>query len=187
MAQDVDEKDTRCRIVRQAEEFFRLYGYQKTTVADIAKALRMSPANVYRFFDSKKSINEEVALRLMGEVVPGLPPGPYPEDWAAVHHVIDEGWMYSLRFDDGITSAGFAVTFLITSSRLARPRSSRNTQSSAFSPSQSTPSASGIIIHPAKSWNTRSPSSLPAASRMPWRHGRWRASSIPSIRIATWH
>jgi AcrR family transcriptional regulator len=27
------------------------------TVADIAKALRMSPANIYRFFDSKKSIN----------------------------------------------------------------------------------------------------------------------------------
>lgn len=68
MLQDVRDTDTRCRIVRQAEEFFRLYGYQKTTVADIAKALRMSPANIYRFFDSKKSINEEVALGLMGEV-----------------------------------------------------------------------------------------------------------------------
>ena len=68
MAQEVREIDTRCRIVQQAEEFFRVYGYQKTTVADIAKALRMSPANVYRFFDSKKAINEEVALRLMGEV-----------------------------------------------------------------------------------------------------------------------
>src|SRR6478672_11066145 len=68
MAQEVRETDTRCRIVQQAEEFFRVYGYQKTTVADIAKALRMSPANVYRFFDSKKAINEEVALRLMGEV-----------------------------------------------------------------------------------------------------------------------
>jgi AcrR family transcriptional regulator len=68
MAQNATETDTRCRIVRQAEEFFRLYGYQKTTVADIAKALRMSPANVYRFFDSKKSINEEVALGLMSEV-----------------------------------------------------------------------------------------------------------------------
>ncbi|MFZ0402450.1 MAG: TetR/AcrR family transcriptional regulator, partial [Pseudolabrys sp.] len=43
-------------------------GYQKTTVADIAKALQMSPANVYRFFDSKKSINAGVARRLMGEV-----------------------------------------------------------------------------------------------------------------------
>jgi len=34
---------------------FREIGYQKTTVADIAKVLRMSPANVYiAFFDSKK-------------------------------------------------------------------------------------------------------------------------------------
>ena len=48
--------------------------------------------------------------RLMREVVPGLPAGPYPDDWAAVHHLIDEGWMYSLRFDDGITSAGFLLT-----------------------------------------------------------------------------
>ncbi|MEP7344690.1 MAG: FAD-dependent oxidoreductase, partial [Gemmatimonadaceae bacterium] len=49
-------------------------------------------------------------LRMMPEVVPGLPDGPYPDDWAAVHHLIDEGWMYSLRFDDGVTSAGFALT-----------------------------------------------------------------------------
>ena len=44
------------------------------------------------------------------ESVPGLPDGPYPDDWAAVHHLIDEGWMYSLRFDHGITSAGFLLT-----------------------------------------------------------------------------
>ncbi len=48
--------------------------------------------------------------RLMKDVVPGLPEGPYPDDWAAVHHLIDEGWMYSLRFDDGVTSAGFQLT-----------------------------------------------------------------------------
>ena len=48
--------------------------------------------------------------RLMREVVPALPAGPYPDDWAAVHHLIDEGWMYSLRFDDGVTSAGFLLT-----------------------------------------------------------------------------
>lgn len=46
----------------------------------------------------------------MQELVPGLPMGPYPDDWAAVHHVIDEGWLYSLRFDHGTTSAGFLVT-----------------------------------------------------------------------------
>jgi AcrR family transcriptional regulator len=51
-----------------AERLFRQIGYQKTTVADIAKELRMSPANVYRFFDSKKAIHEGVARGLMGEV-----------------------------------------------------------------------------------------------------------------------
>ncbi len=34
------------------------------------------------------------------------PPGPYPDERAAVHHLLDEGWMYALRFDDGVVSAG---------------------------------------------------------------------------------
>ena len=58
-------------------------------------------ALVYSHFDG---------VRLMDDVVPGLPGGPYPDDWAAVHHLIDEGWMYSLRFDHGVTSAGFLLT-----------------------------------------------------------------------------
>jgi FADH2 O2-dependent halogenase len=56
---------------------------------------------VYSHFDG---------VQLMSDVVPGMPQGPYPDDWAAVHHLIDEGWMYSLRFDDGVTSAGFLLT-----------------------------------------------------------------------------
>ena len=62
------EPDTRERILVVAERLFRQIGYQKTTVADIAKELRMSPANVYRFFDSKKAIHEGVARTLMGGV-----------------------------------------------------------------------------------------------------------------------
>jgi AcrR family transcriptional regulator len=62
------ETDTRERILVVAERLFREIGYQKTTVADIAKVLRMSPANVYRFFDSKKAIHAGVARGLMGEV-----------------------------------------------------------------------------------------------------------------------
>jgi len=65
---DHTETDVRERILVTAERLCREIGYQKTTVADIAKALRMSPANVYRFFDSKKSITAGVARRLMGEV-----------------------------------------------------------------------------------------------------------------------
>ncbi|MGV7215525.1 TetR/AcrR family transcriptional regulator [Bradyrhizobium sp. UFLA05-112] len=62
------ESDTRERILEVAERLFRQIGYQKTTVGDIAKELRMSPANVYRFFESKKAIHQSVARALMGEV-----------------------------------------------------------------------------------------------------------------------
>lgn len=48
--------------------------------------------------------------RLMSDVFPGFSEGPYVDDLAAVHHLIDEGWLYSLRFDDGVTSAGFALS-----------------------------------------------------------------------------
>ena len=62
------EGDTRERILEVAERLFRQIGYLKTTVGDIAKELKMSPANVYRFFESKKAIHQAVARSLMGEV-----------------------------------------------------------------------------------------------------------------------
>ncbi|MDQ2731890.1 MAG: FAD-dependent oxidoreductase, partial [Armatimonadota bacterium] len=34
---------------------------------------------------------------------------PYPPERAAVHHIFDGGWIWSLRFDNGITSAGVAA------------------------------------------------------------------------------
>jgi len=36
-------------------------------------------------------------------------PIPYPIDDAALHHVFDGGWMWVLRFSNGVTSAGIAV------------------------------------------------------------------------------
>ncbi len=36
-------------------------------------------------------------------------PHPFPCDAAALHHIIDHGWMWVLRFDNGITSAGFSL------------------------------------------------------------------------------
>ncbi|MFQ5690048.1 MAG: hypothetical protein ACE5HQ_07240, partial [Gemmatimonadota bacterium] len=38
-----------------------------------------------------------------------LPPGPYPDERAAVHHLLEEGWMYVLRFDHGVVSAGLVL------------------------------------------------------------------------------
>ena len=38
-----------------------------------------------------------------------VPEGPFPDERAAVHHLLDEGWMYELRFDTGLVSAGFVL------------------------------------------------------------------------------
>ncbi len=62
------EIEQRAKIIATAERLFREIGFQKTTVADIARELRMSPANVYRFFSAKSEINAAVARHLMSEV-----------------------------------------------------------------------------------------------------------------------
>lgn len=62
------EQDQRRKIVATAERLFREIGFQKTTVADIARELGMSPANVYRFFGAKSEISAAVARHLMSEV-----------------------------------------------------------------------------------------------------------------------
>src|ERR1700720_1089333 len=61
-------KDTRRQIVEVAERLFRQLGFQKTTVADIARELRMSPGNVYRFFGAKSEINAAVCMDLLGKI-----------------------------------------------------------------------------------------------------------------------
>jgi len=66
--QKLSPDDMRERIVSVAEEHFRRIGYAKTAVADIAAALGMSPANVYRFFPSKSAINNAICGRIMVEV-----------------------------------------------------------------------------------------------------------------------
>ena len=60
--------DTRARIMATAEALFRRLGFAKTAVADIAAELHMSPANVYRSFDSKNAIVEAICKRCLGEV-----------------------------------------------------------------------------------------------------------------------
>ena len=60
--------DTRARIMATAEALFRRLGFAKTTVADIAAELSMSPANVYRFFGSKNAIVEAICKHCLSEV-----------------------------------------------------------------------------------------------------------------------
>ena len=44
---------------------------------------------------------------------------PYPIDDAAMHHVFDGGWVWVLRFNNGITSAGVAATSLLAVSGIS--------------------------------------------------------------------
>lgn len=48
----------RQQILQAADEHFRLYGYRKTTLADIAKSIHLSTPYIYKFFDSKQAIGE---------------------------------------------------------------------------------------------------------------------------------
>lgn len=59
---------TRRRIMDAAIRLYREIGYKKTTVADIARAASMSPANVYRFFSSRRAIEEAVLADLLEQV-----------------------------------------------------------------------------------------------------------------------
>lgn len=59
---------TRAAIMDTADRLFRTLGFQKTTVADIARDLRMSPANIYRFFPSKAAITEGIAERVLDQL-----------------------------------------------------------------------------------------------------------------------
>ena len=108
------ETDTRERVLVVAERLFRQIGYQKTTVADIAKELRMSPANVYRFFDSKKSIHEGVARSLMSEVelaaqTIAAQPGPAAarlrELMTSIHHMNAERYVGDSKMHEMVAIA----------------------------------------------------------------------------------
>jgi AcrR family transcriptional regulator len=54
-------EDTRMRILAAASERFTQFGYNKTTMAEIAEDCHMSAANLYRFFKNKLDIGANLA------------------------------------------------------------------------------------------------------------------------------
>ena len=59
----------RQQILQAADEHFRLYGYKKTTLADIAKSLDLSTPYIYKFFDSKQAIGEAMCWHCLSAVL----------------------------------------------------------------------------------------------------------------------
>lgn len=66
---NLTEAETRNLILDEAKKLFVEIGYNKTTVADIAKACGFSSANVHRLFGTKAAINEAIADRMLTEKV----------------------------------------------------------------------------------------------------------------------
>jgi AcrR family transcriptional regulator len=62
------DHERRGQIIQAADEHFRRYGYNKTSVADLAKAIGVSSAYVYRFFESKQAIGEAVCGITLGRI-----------------------------------------------------------------------------------------------------------------------
>lgn len=77
------DHDVRDQIVDAATEYFSLYGFEKTTVSDLAKSIGFSKAYIYKFFDSKQAIGEvicgnrlNVIMTAVDEAVADVPSAP---------------------------------------------------------------------------------------------------------------
>ena len=66
---DYDPDKIRQDILEAAEARFKLYGYNKTTMSEIAKDCDMSAANLYRFFQNKLDIGANLACRCLDDEI----------------------------------------------------------------------------------------------------------------------
>ena len=62
------DHEVRDQIVAAATEHFSRYGYEKTTVSDLAKAIGFSKAYIYKFFESKQAIGEMICANCLREI-----------------------------------------------------------------------------------------------------------------------
>ncbi|MFM0295944.1 MULTISPECIES: TetR/AcrR family transcriptional regulator [Paraburkholderia] len=62
------DHEVRDQIVAAATEHFSRYGYEKTTVSDLAKAIGFSKAYIYKFFESKQAIGEMICVNCLREI-----------------------------------------------------------------------------------------------------------------------
>lgn len=62
------DHDVRDQIVAAATEHFSRYGYEKTTVSDLAKSIGFSKAYIYKFFEAKQAIGEVICTNCLREI-----------------------------------------------------------------------------------------------------------------------
>ena len=118
----LDEVQLCC--AREVDEYIQLEGvhngervaYNARFVIDatgprgfLHRAFGLSEAELPGFPGTQALYNH---FRGVGRFEPrqGADKPPYPPDDAAVHHVFDGGWIWVLRFNNGVTSAGVCAT-----------------------------------------------------------------------------
>lgn len=62
------DHEVRDQIVIAATEHFSRYGYAKTAVSDLAKAIGFSKAYIYKFFESKQAIGEMICSNCLSQI-----------------------------------------------------------------------------------------------------------------------
>jgi len=62
------DHDIRNQIILEADQLFSHYGYAKTTVSDLAKAIGFSKAYIYKFFESKQAIGEAICRNVLAKI-----------------------------------------------------------------------------------------------------------------------
>ena len=63
------EHAIREQIIHAANAHFKHYGYSKTTVSDLAKAIGFSKAYIYKFFDSKQAIGQVICENRLALII----------------------------------------------------------------------------------------------------------------------
>jgi FADH2 O2-dependent halogenase len=74
------------------------------------RALGLQPAALRWLPPTQALYTHFEGVERWDRVAPSGDAPPYPVDAAALHHVFDGGWIWILRFNNGITSAGAALT-----------------------------------------------------------------------------
>jgi FADH2 O2-dependent halogenase len=84
----------------QAEVVARLLGLPSGDLAD----MKTNTVAVFSHFDGVKSWDA-----MLAEQRQDTKDFPFPSDVSAQHHVLQEGWLWCLRFDHNVTSAGLVL------------------------------------------------------------------------------
>lgn len=63
------DHSVRDQIVEAASTHFSHFGYEKTTVSDLARSIGFSKAYIYKFFDSKQAIGEVICANRLAMIM----------------------------------------------------------------------------------------------------------------------